>query len=87
MIKYYKHKKYYDRAQHTTNSFDKLYRKCLQDNVIVKKEYECSCNIFTHYQQSITIHHLNECKMSNNLVAPALRPIQFLNSLFNLFCK
>ena len=28
-------------------SFDKLYRKTLQDNVIDKIEYENLCNIFT----------------------------------------
>ena len=30
-------------------SFDKLYRKSLEDNVIDKSEYEILCNIFTKY--------------------------------------
>ena len=38
--KYNKHKKQYQRDQNTIKSFDKLYRKSLQDNVIDKTEYE-----------------------------------------------
>ena len=45
--KYNKYKKQYDRDQQTIKSFDKLYRKSLQDNVIDKTEYESLCNIFT----------------------------------------
>ena len=30
-------------------SFDEIYRKSLQDNVIDKNEYENLCNIFTKY--------------------------------------
>ena len=37
--KYNKYKKIYERDQNTIKSFDKLYRKCLQDNVIDKTEY------------------------------------------------
>ena len=44
---YNKYKKQYDRDQNTIKSFDKLYRKSLQDNVIDKTEYESLCNIFT----------------------------------------
>ena len=47
--KYNKHKKQYERDQNTIKSFDKLYRKSLQDNVIDKTEYESLCNIFTKY--------------------------------------
>ena len=47
--KYNKYKKQYDRDQNTIKSFDKLYRKSLQDNVIDKTEYENLCNIFTKY--------------------------------------
>ena len=46
---YNKYKKQYDRDQNTIKSFDKLYRKSLQDNVIDKTEYESLCNIFTKY--------------------------------------
>ena len=35
--------------QNTIKSFDKLYRKYLQDNVIDKTEYDSLCNIFTKY--------------------------------------
>ena len=45
--KYNKYKKLYERNQNTIKSFDKLYRKSLQDNVIDKTEYESLCNIFT----------------------------------------
>ena len=47
--KYNKYKKQYERDQQTIKSFDKLYRKSLQDNVIDKTEYESFCNIFTKY--------------------------------------
>ena len=47
--KYNKYKKLYERDQQTIKSFDKLYRKSLQDNVIDKTEYESLCNIFTRY--------------------------------------
>ena len=47
--KYNKYKKQYERDQNTIKSFDKLYRKSLQDNVINKTEYESLCNIFTRY--------------------------------------
>ena len=45
--KYNKYKKQYERDQQTIKSFDKLYRKSLQDNLIDKNEYESLCNIFT----------------------------------------
>ena len=45
--KHNKYKKQYERDQQTIKSFDKLYRKSLQDNVIDKTEYESLCNIFT----------------------------------------
>ena len=47
--KYNKYKKQYERDQNTIKSFDKLYRKSLQDNLIDKNEYENLCNIFTKY--------------------------------------
>ena len=47
--KYNKYKKQYERDQQTIKSFDKLYRKSLQDNIINKTEYESLCNIFTKY--------------------------------------
>ena len=49
MNKYNKNKKQYERDQNTIKSFDKLYRKSLQDNVIDKTEYDNLCNIFTEY--------------------------------------
>ena len=45
--KYNKYKKRYGKDQQTIKSFNKLYRKSLQDNVIDKNEYESLCNIFT----------------------------------------
>ena len=47
--KYNKYKKLSERDQQTIKSFDKFYRKSLQDNVIDKNEYESLCNIFTKY--------------------------------------
>ena len=40
-----KHKKQYEKDQQTIKCFDKLYRKSLQDNLIVKNEYESVCKI------------------------------------------
>ena len=45
--KYNKYKKQFERDQQTIKSFDEIYRKSLQDNVIDKNEYESLCNIFT----------------------------------------
>ena len=47
--KYNKYEKQHEKDQQTIKSFDKLYRKSLQDNVIDKTEYESLCNIFTKY--------------------------------------
>ena len=47
--RYNKYKKLYEWDQNTIKSFDKLYRKSLQDNIIDKTEYESLCNIFTRY--------------------------------------
>ena len=55
--KYNKYKKQYERDQQTIKSFDKLYRKSLQDNIIDKNEYENFCNIFTRYVDE----NKNEC--------------------------
>ena len=41
-----KNKKQYERDQNTIKSFDKLYRKSLQDNIIDKTEYDSLCIIF-----------------------------------------
>ena len=45
--KHNKYKKQYERDQQSIKSFDKLYRKPLQDNIIDKTEYDSLCNIFT----------------------------------------
>ena len=45
MSKYNKYKKLYEKDQQTIKSFDNIYRKSLQDNVIDKKEFENLCNI------------------------------------------
>ena len=47
--KYKKYKKQYERDHNTIKSFDKLYRKSLQNNIIDKSEYESLCNFFTRY--------------------------------------
>ena len=44
-----KYKKQYESDQQTIKSFDKLYRKSIQDNVIDKNEHDSLCNIFTNY--------------------------------------
>ena len=44
-----KFKKQYERDQQTIKTFDKLYRKSLQDNIFDQNEYESLCNIFTKY--------------------------------------
>ena len=57
--KYNKYKKQYEKDQQTIESFDKLYRKSLQDNIINKSEYESLCNIFTKYVDE----NKNECSL------------------------
>ena len=47
--KYNKKKKQYDIDQQTIKTFDKWYRKSLQDNVTDKNEYESLCNFLTNY--------------------------------------
>ena len=47
--KYSIYNKQYEKDEQTIKSFDKIYRKSLQDNVIDKTEYESLCNIFTEY--------------------------------------
>ena len=45
--KYNKYKKQYEKDNQTIKSFDKLYRKSLQDDMIDKNDYESLCNNFT----------------------------------------
>ena len=47
--KHNKYKKQYGRDQQTIKSFDKIYRKSLQDKVLDKNEYDSLCNILTRY--------------------------------------
>ena len=47
--KHNKYKKRYEKDQQTIKSFDKIYGKYLQDNVIDKSEYQGLCNNFTQY--------------------------------------
>ena len=47
--KHNNYKRQYEKDQQTNKSFDKLYRKSLQDIVIDKNEYESLCNIITEY--------------------------------------
>ena len=47
--KYNKYKKKHEKDLQTIKSFDKLYRKPLQDNAIDKNEYEILCNFFNQY--------------------------------------
>ena len=44
MQKYKKYKKQYEKDESTFKSFDILYRKSLQDNVIVEIESELLCD-------------------------------------------
>ena len=47
--KYNKCEEQYEKDQQTIKSFDKLYRKSFQDNVIDKTEYESLCIVFSKY--------------------------------------
>ena len=49
MQKFKKYKKQYEKYQRVIKSFNNLYRKSLQDNLVDKIEYESLCNIFTKY--------------------------------------
>ena len=50
MGKYKIYKKQYRKDQETIKSFDKLYRRFLQDKIFEKKESESLFNIFTKYR-------------------------------------
>ena len=63
ITKKYKYQKKFEKAQQTTNSFDKLYRKCLQDNVTDKKKYDPLCNIFTNHVNEIKNYSLLQIKL------------------------
>ena len=52
--KYNKYKQQYERDRESIKSFDKLYRKSLQDNVIDKNEYENLCKNSTKYLEETT---------------------------------
>ena len=56
--KYNKYKKQYEKDQQTIKSFDKLYRKPLEDNVIDKNKYENLCNISTKHNDETKIESL-----------------------------
>ena len=47
MNKNKKYKKQYEKDQQSKKSFDKLYTKYLEDNIIDQNEYESLCNVFT----------------------------------------
>ena len=47
--KYINYKKHYSKDQQTVKSFDKIYKKSSQDNLIDKIEYEPQGKIFTKY--------------------------------------
>ena len=66
--KYNKYKKQYERDQNTIKSFDKLYRKSLQDNIIDKTEYENLCNIFTRFvdEYKVNLFYKHEYKNKIN---------------------
>ena len=49
IYKYNKYKKQCEKDLQTIKSFDKLYRKSLQDNVFDKNQYEKLCNVFAKY--------------------------------------
>ena len=47
--KFNKNKKQFEKDKQTIKSFDKLYRKTLQDNLIDRNEFESLCKVFTEY--------------------------------------
>ena len=55
--KYKKYKNQYEKDQQTIKSFDKLYRKSLQNKVIDKSDSGSLCNIFTKLLEETK----NEC--------------------------
>ena len=65
MNNYNKYKKQYERDQLTIKSFDKLYRKSLQDNTIDKNEYDSLCNILTKYVDEKKMNLFYKFKQKN----------------------
>ena len=68
MQKYNKDKKLYEKDQQTIKSFDKFYRKNLQDNMIDKNEYENLCNIFTRYVDETKMNLFNKQEHKNKKI-------------------
>ena len=69
MQNYNKYKKLFEKDQQTIKSFDKLYKKYLQDNVIVENEFESLYKIFTKMLMKLKMNlfykheHKNEIKL------------------------
>ena len=61
--KYNKYKKkQIEKDQQTIKSFDKIYKKSLQDNVFDKNEYESLCNFFTKILEGTKNESFFKCK-------------------------
>ena len=50
MNKNNKYETYYERSQQTSNCFDNMKRRCSQDKLIGRKEYEASSKNSTKYE-------------------------------------
>ena len=76
--KYNKYKKQYERDQLTKKSFDKLYRKSLQDNEIYKTEFDSLCIIFTKYvDENNNESFLSEYEYKNKIKLFSLNKLKF----------
>ena len=65
--KYKKFKKQFEKDQNIIKSFDKLYRKSSQENIIDKIEYEILCNNFTKYIEEIKMNLFCKYEHKNKL--------------------
>ena len=79
MQKYNSYIKQYEKEQQKNKSFNKLYRKSSQDNVIDEDENKCLCNTFTKY--------LDETRMESFLWCWSKKELGFFSNIklkFNL---
>ena len=64
MRTYNKYKKLYQKDQENIKSFDKLYRRSLQDNLIDGNEYNTLCNIFLLDETKMIFCYVSRAKSS-----------------------
>ena len=72
-----KYKKLYERDHQTIKSFDKLYSKSLQYNVIDKNEYESFSNFITKYLEGKKLNLFNKIEHEDKIDISSKNKLNF----------